>query len=126
MVALFFDWFYADAPRAYLNNGKAVTLALYNYFSLPLLLSTLFAPWRKDAVDMSRVPIRLWYQVFLNNTISRFIGFLVRMAVILAGAVVLFIMTLGLCLFLVVWYLMPLLMIASIVYGMSIIVRGGI
>jgi hypothetical protein len=126
MGSLFLQWLYIDAPRAYRNYAKEISLGLYNFFSIPLLFSTSTQPWRHDSVDITRVPIRFWPQVFINNVTSRMIGFVIRFSVIMLGCFCLFLFTLISIGLIIGWYLGPILLLYSAFYGVSIIVEGGL
>jgi len=60
----------------------------WDTFSIGILLSTLFAPWKQDVVRGKNVPLNVQMQFAVWNLISRFIGFIVRFFVILIGLVV--------------------------------------
>lgn len=124
MVGLFIEWLYSDAPQRFFVFLKELTLAVYNYFSISLLASTLINPWRHDTVDLQRLPIRMWGQAIINNVVSRFIGLTLRLSVIFAGMVALGIIMIGSLLFMLAWYGLPLLLIASMVYGATLMIGG--
>ncbi len=125
MTLLFIQWLLLDAPATYLRYGKEVTLALYQYFSMSLLGRTLFDPWRHDAIAMDRLPIRYWFQAILSNTTSRTIGFVIRFVTILSGLSAIFIWNLGLFIFLIAWYTLPILLIISVLYGFKLLGASG-
>jgi hypothetical protein len=124
MAGLFIQWLYFDAPRAYLGYAKGITVALYNFFSLPLLMSTLFSPWRHDSVPLANLPMQYWAQAIGNNVVSRFIGFSVRFFTIILGLATLFLITLGTICFYALWYALPLLLLGSLYYGFMLTLGG--
>lgn len=124
MAGLFVQWLYRDAPKAYLVVLVQVIDSLYNYFSIPLLTRTLFDPWRHDAVEVSRLPMTYWLQAFGRNLVSRGIGFCVRLATICAGLGIVCVFWVGTLVFLLAWYLLPLLMLLSILFGFRLILGG--
>lgn len=124
MSGLFIEWFFITAPKTYLQYLKEVTIVFYNYFSISYLFNTLFAPWRHDAIAMSQVPIRYWFQVIINNGVSRFIGFLLRFFVILGGLLVILVFTTGTILFFIGWYILPIILTYSLYYGLQLLVLG--
>lgn len=126
MAFLFLQWFYSDAPRRGVREGVRILANLMSFFSIPLLLGTLFAPWRRDTISLDRLPIRYWTQAILNNIVSRFIGFFIRFAVIVAGSCVLIGALIAEVAILVAWYGLPLLLIASLVYGVSLLGGSGV
>lgn len=124
MAVLFLQWIYVDAPRTYIGYLSRTFATVYEYFSINFLLKTLFEPWRHDAVSLVNLPLNLWFQAFVQNLISRTIGLIVRTITILSGIGFLFVFVLGSALFLIAWYLLPLLMIFSIMYGFQLLLGG--
>lgn len=123
-MTLFLRWFLVDAPRIFLHNGLSLATGFGSYFSISFLITTLFDPWRHDAVDMSRLPVRYWSQAILNNITSRFIGFTMRSATILVGVCAIGVSYIGTLLFVLGWYALPLLLVASMFYGLQLVLRG--
>lgn len=124
MTGLFLQWLYIDAPSAYWGYRKQLNTALYSFFSISLLSKTLFYPWRHDTVDSSRLPVNQRFQVMSNNFISRFIGFTLRVWTIGIGFFSMAMVSLGTALFIIAWYLLPLLLLVSVGYGIKLIVGG--
>ena len=58
---------------------------LFDYFSIDLLLKTLFLPWKRDEIDTSNLSLDLKFRVWMMNLMSRLIGATVRMGVVLIG-----------------------------------------
>jgi hypothetical protein len=117
MASLFIAWVYIDAPQRYFMLLKQFTIALYQYFSIPLLFATLFDPWRHDAKSMTGVPLRYWGEIIINNGISRLIGFSLRSGVLIGGALIVLLLTFASILFIVMWYALPLVLLSSLFYG---------
>lgn len=124
MVGLFVQWLYLDAPRAHTVFFRDLMSALFSYFSIPLLTQTLLDPWRHDAVDMSRLPIAYWGRAFMDNFVSRLIGFFLRFGVIVSGLIVMGVTFVFAAVYTVLWYLLPFILLASIFYGFSMIIGG--
>jgi len=62
------------------------------FFSIGLLLKTLFAPWRRDVTKYPRgFDIKQWAQVLLFNLLSRIIGAIVRLVAIVFGLLIILI-----------------------------------
>lgn len=121
MTGLFIQWLYLDAPESYWRTLRDLLLGLANYFSISLLASTLLAPWRHDAVDITRLPMNLWFQAIISNVVSRLIGLVVRGSTLFIGGLIIAGVTVAGVLIVACWYLLPILLISSIVYGIVII-----
>ncbi len=61
------------------------SLRLYHLFSIPELLRTLFAPWKRDEIATEDLALSDKLQVFAGNMASRFIAFIIRTMTIFTG-----------------------------------------
>lgn len=118
MLALaFFSWWYGSGWK--LLSQKTLKLLNTNLqtFSVGLLFRTLFQPWRR-IVTHPGDGLSNHFKAALDNAVSRLIGTVVRLLVIIAGLVVTAVLAvLGLAQ-LIVWPLLPALTIALIVLGL--------
>lgn len=77
-------WHYVFAPRKLLRIAANFFIFFYYYFSAGLLVRTLFAPWKRQAIKRERaLSLSNLLQVLSYNLISRTIGAVVRSAVLL-------------------------------------------
>lgn len=63
--------------------------ATADFFSVGLLLKTLFAPFRQISAGKVRGPLGVQLRAFFDRLISRLIGAMVRTAMILTGGILL-------------------------------------
>jgi len=113
------SWHLFDVPKNILRAWKNVLLFNLNYFSIPLLLRTLFSHWRKNRwyYDRKGIYVSRYLEVIFSNLISRILGAIIRIVLIFIGlAVEIFIFFSGIVVFLG-WLFMPLLLILGIYYG---------
>jgi hypothetical protein len=80
---------------------------LLEFFSIPDLLRTLFAPFRQDAFQTKGAPIGVKFQILGGNIISRFLGFFIRLALIASGLVALAVNFLSGIVIVLTWPLLP-------------------
>ncbi|MBC7746501.1 hypothetical protein H7Y40_00795 [Pedobacter sp.] len=88
MFMAFFSWWYGAGWR---RQGMLVSeqlAQLLDTFSFRLLLKTLFSPFRQISAGSVGGPLGVQLQAWFDRTISRFIGAMVRLFVMVAGAVV--------------------------------------
>lgn len=110
MLALaLFSWWYTTAWKALGRRiGQRVDSAM-DFFSVSLLLRTLFDPFRQISAGQVRGSLDAQMRAWADRTFSRFFGAFIRTIFILVGLLAaVFIMLLGL-LQLVIWPLIPLL-----------------
>ena len=93
-----------------------------NYFSLPLLLRTFFSPWRQYKWSYGKgFDIGRYLEVFISNLISRTLGAVLRVFLIIIGILVeVFIIFAGMIIFFG-WLILPALLIAGLIFGFKIL-----
>ncbi len=81
----------------------------YEYFSIGLLLRTMFSPWRQIIARPTNAdPIQAKLSAVVDNIVSRCVGFSVRLFVIFAGIITIaFVVIVNLFIF-ILWPLLPL------------------
>lgn len=101
-------WWYSRG-FAWVGNYLFVvrTKRTLEFFTVTDLLKTLFAPFRQDAYKLRSATIEQRLQALGGNLISRFLGFLIRSALILTGLVVLIFNVVSGVVGLIVWPLLP-------------------
>lgn len=109
-------WWYIAGWQWAFKRAVLQRLAWCNEtFSVLDLIKTLFAPFKQTYNRGVKGPLDLKMRAFLDNIVSRVIGFLVRSFIILAGLVAaLFVLISGL-LFMLIWPFIPLSLALSIV-----------
>jgi len=111
IVLLWFRWHFYQMPKFLFFVWKNYLSFILDYFSITLLLATLFAPWKKYTYTYPKgFLIRQRINVFVFNMISRILGAIVRLFLILLGIIAqIFMCIVGVCgIFL--WFLMPLVL----------------
>lgn len=88
MLPGFWQWLYSEGLGQTAAIYQSLVLLTYDFFSISILLRTLFAPWRRDEVAPTTPSIQLIFQAFWNNLIARFIGAIVRTIVIIFGSII--------------------------------------
>lgn len=108
-------WQFWEMPSFLAQVWKNYILFAVNYFSLPLLFKTLISPWRRNAWRYPKaIDIQEYANVFISNIFSRIIGFILRLALIIVGAVFqIFVLAAGF-LAILLWLLVPFIIIFGI------------
>lgn len=100
-------WWYTDGWRQQMKKIKNRLEGTIDFFSIGLLLSTLFSPYRQISAGNVRGPINVQFQAFFDKIISRLVGMVVRLIMIMAGSLVLLFQLLSSLLLLAIWALLP-------------------
>lgn len=103
------SWWYGNGwlSRIQLIKERLATSA--DYFSVGLLASTLFAPFRQISAGRVSGPIGDQIRAFFDRLISRIVGGFVRTFMIVFGLVAMFIQAVFGGIVLLLWLILPLL-----------------
>lgn len=113
------SWWYGRGWRdAAMRAGRRL-MSLEDYFSIDLLLRTLFSPYRQISASKVQGALGVQMRAFFDRLISRLIGAMIRLVTILIGLVAIVIYAVIGLLVLVLWAVVPLLPIAGIVLFVS-------
>lgn len=118
-IALFFQWYLYEYPVLIYKKGHANLLRQIDRFSLPIHLKTLFVPWKRYTLSTKNAPFSERMGIFVFNILGRFIGFFMRIIVILIGLIAMLLVFLAYLFFVVAWVLAPVVGVLSIIYGLS-------
>ena len=91
-----------------------------DFFSVGLLASTIFAPFRQISAGKVSGPIGYQMRAFFDRLISRFIGAFVRMSMIVVGLVTMFFQVVFGLILIVMWPILP----PFLVIGLILMVIG--
>lgn len=111
------QWWYLDGWRLYFSGlGKRLHNAA-DFFSLGLLVGNLFAPFRQISAEESYGTIPLGQQLsnFFGRLLSRMIGTVVRLFLLVIGIIVIVFQAVGGIILAVLWPLLPFGVIVCIV-----------
>ncbi len=115
-----FIWHFIGMPNFLVLIWRNYIVFSLDFFSAPLLLATLFSPWKKYSWGYPKFfSITEYLSTFISNFFSRIIGAICRIVLIILSVFVLaFIIFVGFIIILS-WVLMPFIFIAliTIPYG---------
>ncbi len=104
-----FSWWYGAGWEHCIAVVKQGLLAVYDYFSLDLLLRTLFSPFRQISAGSVRGPLGVQLRAFVDNIISRTIGAAIRTVVLAIGILTLSLVAIVGLLRIALWPFVPVL-----------------
>ncbi len=113
-----FSWWYGAGWKRCVLAVRDNLLTIYDYFSIDLLLRTLFSPFRQISAGKVRGSIEVQFRAMFDNLISRTIGLIVRSLVIVIGLVVLTVMAIVGLIRVVMWPLTPVFPVICVLFAM--------
>ncbi len=122
-------WYYIiwHYTKAWQDSVRVIENYLWfvgNFFSINLLLRTLFSPWRRLSVSGGKGGEESFFGALLINTLMRGVGFLIRSATIVLGAVVVLLTIVLSAAFIVVWLCLPVLVVLFFLAGLGLFVKA--
>ncbi len=120
----YFSWWYGEALTNYLIAIKVMVGKVYSFFSIRVLIKTLFDPWKRDAYSVENASLQARMKIWLDNMISRLVGFAVRLFTVLLGLAAILLFFVLLLVGLLVWLAFPILVLGLIINGARIMING--
>lgn len=109
------SWWYGAGWRQRLLAAREHIATTYDYFSIDLLLRTLFSPFRQISAGSVRGPLGVQMRAWFDRLISRTIGFIVRVLTIVIGSVTIALAGVLHVLGLLAWAVLPALPLVGLV-----------
>jgi hypothetical protein len=122
MLLDFSFWYYTRAFRDIFAVWLNFMWFIVHFFSIPLLLRTLFAPWKRITDESRPKGIEDFFATHLMNAMSRVLGAVVRVIVIACGVLFLLIGTFLLFFVLALWVCLPVVSLAGFFYGVVLVI----
>jgi hypothetical protein len=102
------SWWYGAGWIERIRLIQERIIRTIDYFSIGLLIKTLFSPFRQISAGKVDGPIALKWRAFVDRTVSRVIGAFVRTMIILIGCITIILYCVIGLITLVVWAIVPL------------------
>src|SRR3989344_4778408 len=121
IVIMWLLWRFYEMPKFLFSVWRSYLLFGLNYFSIDLLLKTLFSPWRKyNWIYPRGFDIKEFFNTLVSNTFSRILGAMCRMVLIIIGALAqVFVFVVGIVV-IILWLLIPFIIIGSILFFLTL------
>ncbi len=103
------QWWYGDGWR---QRAKMVSNRLdstVDYFSIELLIKTLFSPFRQISAGKVDGPLGVKLRAFADRMISRVIGAMIRLVILIIGVITILLQSLFGIVTLIGWAFVPVL-----------------
>lgn len=116
-IAEMFVWWYSGGWRAFIAKSHSALSHIIDLFSMGDLLRTLFKPFRQISAETasSSSSMDLRFHIFLDRLVSRCIGFVSRLVLLIAGSIIILLGGILSIILILLWPIIPLLPIAGIV-----------
>ncbi len=119
----YLSWQFWEMPVNILKTWRDFLKFNLNYFSVPLLLKTLFSPWRRYKVSYGRgFDVGRYLEAAFSNLIFRVIGAILRTFLIIAGTLAEILILFAGAVVFMSWLVLPALLIAGLIFGIQIII----
>jgi hypothetical protein len=109
------SWWYGDGFFTRLQFIKDRLARTSDFFSIFVLVKTLFAPYKQISAGQNIDTSETKLQIFADKMISRFIGFFARIFLIVAGCIVLIFQVIFGLLVMICWVILPLVPVAGLI-----------
>jgi len=121
----YIGWHYSQGLKDLVNIIANFLWFFYEFFSIPLLLKTLFSNFHRLGESYSkRFDPSVWFQAFIINTLMRLVGFFMRIFIILIGIFCILATAIFGVFFFFAWLLAPLLVFFTFTFGLKLISVG--
>ena len=117
------SWWYVDGYKLFAGTLWTKIGDTVDLFSIGSLIKTLFAPYRQIAANETGVSFDDKILAFIDRLVSRFVGGVVRLGIVLIGIVIILLQSIGSLLAILVWPLLPfvpLLLIMLTCFGVTL------
>ena len=117
MIALeILTWWYSQGWTQVAKNAEKRFTKVSHLFSVPILIRTLFAPWRR-IITYPGASIQAKFHAMGDNLVSRVVGFSVRSLVLFTAGIMLLLTAVVGLLQIIAWPLVPLAIGAAVIKG---------
>lgn len=105
-IAYLLGWWYGQGWSWLLKMVQKNLTAIGETFSVPMLIKTLFSPWKQI---QTAATFRNFFQAAIDNLVSRFIGAVLRIFMLIAALFLTASVVIGGLALIIIWPVFPLL-----------------
>lgn len=112
-----FVWWYSSGWRYFIDKARLSLENIINFFSMSSLVRTLFKPFRQISAETasSSASLDLKFRMFFDRLISRLIGFVSRLVLLVVGTFLIITGSVFYLILIILWPFIPLFPIIGIV-----------
>ncbi|MGE5392667.1 MAG: hypothetical protein ACM3NH_02895 [Candidatus Saccharibacteria bacterium] len=87
-IEKFFSWYLLQVPMKLVDSERILVVWIWRFFSVGFFILRVFSPWHKDITGYGRgFDLGVWLHAFGWNLISRLIGAILRLFLIVLGLI---------------------------------------
>jgi hypothetical protein len=120
----YFSWWYGQGLINFWQAVIVMTGKVYSFFSIRTLIRTLFDPWKRDAISLENASLQARAKIWLDNFISRAIGFVIRLFTVILGLTTIAVFFLFFLSLILIWLLLPIVVVGLIINGIRVMING--
>ena len=116
IVEMFF-WWYTHGWRVFVDKIFGFFSNITDFFSMDSLVRTLFKPFRQISAESasSGTSLDLKFHMFIDRLVSRAVGFISRLVLLLAGTIIIIFGGIVSVILIILWPIIPFMPIAGII-----------
>jgi hypothetical protein len=108
-------WWYTDGWRARARLVADRLDGTIDYFSIDLLLKTLFSPFRQISAGRVDGPLGVQFRALIDKLFSRIIGAFIRLIILVIGGIIIGLQVLLSLIILLGWMIVPLFPVIGLI-----------
>jgi len=109
------SWWYGNGWKSRLVMTKSALVRSLDFYSIDLILRTLFSPYRQISAESSVGSMGVNFRAMIDKLISRIVGFIVRSFVLVFGMLVIVTQTLIGIIIGILWLFIPLIPVFGLI-----------
>ena len=109
------SWWYGDGLFARIRTIKNRIASVLDFFSIFILIRTLFSPYKQISAAGDFDKSETWLQIFADKLISRLIGFFARVSLIIIGVIAIIFQILFSIILIIFWLILPIIPVAGLI-----------
>ena len=122
MILLWLEWHFIDATFFLFRAWKNILLFNLKFFSISFLLRTLFSYWHKYRWHYARgFNLSRYFEVLISNSISRFLGAIMRILLIFVGIMIEVAILIFGALLVILWIILPFITVFVFIIALRLI-----
>jgi hypothetical protein len=120
----YISWHYTKAISDLIGLFKNFARFIWTFFSIKLLLQTLFVPFQKLSVKRTKkLDLEDFFSALVTNLLMRIIGFIIRSFFIAIGIFSMIFFVIAYSVLFMIWMVLPLVLLSMFVLGLIAILK---